>query len=101
MTEGLSSFRVWRELATPFLCVGWAEMQGAGQGQKQIPCGNDRKKGKNKGKGKGSSRFPAGMTERKARTKAKARATAKADRFAGMDSDASEDGGGAGRPVGR
>jgi hypothetical protein len=36
------------------------------QEQKQIPCGNDRKKCK----GNDNSRFPKGMTERKARTKA-------------------------------
>jgi hypothetical protein len=34
------------------------------QRKKQIPRGNDRKKGK--GKGNGRSRFPEGMTERKA-----------------------------------
>jgi hypothetical protein len=33
--------------------------------QQQIPSGNDRKKDK----GKDRSRFPAGMTERKARAK--------------------------------
>jgi hypothetical protein len=31
---------------------------------KQIPCGNDRQKGK------GQSRFPAGMTDKKAKGKA-------------------------------
>ena len=44
-----------------------------GGGEKQIPCGDDRKKsngnGKSKGNGNGNdrSRSPAGMTERKAR----------------------------------
>ncbi|MEO7028585.1 MAG: hypothetical protein ABI147_04200 [Acidobacteriaceae bacterium] len=42
------------------------------QDKQQVPFGNDRKKSKGKGKGnsKGNSRFPAGMTERKARAKA-------------------------------
>jgi hypothetical protein len=43
-------------------------------GEKQIPFGNDRKKSK----GKSNSRFPSGMTERKARARARARATARA-----------------------
>ena len=37
--------------------------------EKQILKGNDRKKGS--GKGKGRSRFPRGMTERKAKAKEK------------------------------
>jgi hypothetical protein len=37
--------------------------------QKQIPFGDDRKKGKSNGKDE--SRFPAGLTEREARAKAK------------------------------
>jgi hypothetical protein len=51
-----------------------------GKGEKQIPCGNDRKKGKGKSRGealgekgrkaKARSRFPAGMTEKKAKVKA-------------------------------
>jgi hypothetical protein len=43
--------------------------------EKQIPGGNDRKKGNGKGKGKRRSRFPEGMIERKA----KARTIALAD----------------------
>jgi len=38
------------------------------QKQQQIPCGNDSKKGKSNGKN--NSRFPAGMTDRKARATA-------------------------------
>ena len=41
----------------------------ARQGKKQIPGGNDRKKGT--GNGKGRSRFPRGMTERKAKATAR------------------------------
>jgi hypothetical protein len=44
---------------------------GQGQQKKQIPCGNDKQKseGNNKDKGKSNrrSRFPAGMTNEKAR----------------------------------
>jgi hypothetical protein len=40
--------------------------------QQQISFGNDRKK--SKGMGKSNSRFPAGMTDRKARAWAKATA---------------------------
>jgi len=40
--------------------------------KKQIPGGNDRKKGK--GKNEGNSRFPEGMTAGKARATAKANA---------------------------
>jgi hypothetical protein len=43
------------------------------QRQKQIPFGNDNKKSKDNGK----SRFPSGMTTRKAKATAIARATAK------------------------
>ncbi len=55
---------------------------GEKQGQKQIPCGNDKRESKGKGrsrfpagmtngkgKGKGKSRFPAGMTNRKGKGK--------------------------------
>jgi hypothetical protein len=44
--------------------------------EKQIPCGNDRKKGKgnDKSNDRSRSRFPAGMTERKARATTKAEA---------------------------
>jgi hypothetical protein len=45
--------------------------------EKQIPCGNDRKKSYDKGKSR--SRFPAGMTERKARATTKATTKAEAD----------------------
>jgi hypothetical protein len=48
--------------------------------KKQIPGGNDSKKGKGNGEGnregKGRSRFPEGMTERKARASANTTATA-------------------------
>jgi hypothetical protein len=43
-------------------------LQVQGQRQQQIPCRNDRKKSKGNDNGNGNSRFPAGMTERKART---------------------------------
>ncbi len=70
------------------------------QEKKQIPCGNDNKKSKNKSNRKGKSkskskgksksksksksngkrrsRFPAGMTNRRAKTRAKTRAKARA-----------------------
>jgi hypothetical protein len=41
-------------------------------GEQQIPFRNDRKKGK--GNGKDKSRFPSGMTERKAKATAKTKA---------------------------
>jgi hypothetical protein len=63
--------------------------KGKRQRKKQIPGGNDRKKGKGK-KGKGRSRFPQGMTERKARAKGGAREgetiDAVADRLCNHDS---------------
>ena len=46
--------------------------------QKQIPKGNDGKKSKDNYKSNNRSRFPRGMTERKAKAKAKARAKARA-----------------------
>jgi hypothetical protein len=68
------------------VCV--RSVSGEGQKKKQIPGGNDRKKGRGKdngrsrfregmtakkgnGKGNGRSRFPEGMTERKATARAK------------------------------
>jgi hypothetical protein len=53
----------WRDGSTAF-------------GKQQIPFRNDGKKGKGNSKGKGYSRFPSGMTERKATTTARAKATA-------------------------
>jgi hypothetical protein len=51
-----------------------------GSAEQQIPCGNDNKKDNGKSKGGGGeedkSRFPAGMTTRRATAKAKAMATA-------------------------
>ena len=47
---------------------------GEDAGEQQIPFGNDNKKGK--GKNKSYSRFPAGMTTRKAKTKATTKAAA-------------------------
>jgi hypothetical protein len=38
--------------------------------EQQIPRGNDKQKGKSKGNDKDRSRFPSGMTERKATAKA-------------------------------
>ncbi len=51
---------------------GWVVAEDAGEQQQQIPFGNDKQKSKNKNKC--NSRFPAGMTTRKA--KARARTTA-------------------------
>jgi len=44
--------------------------------QKQIPFGNDKQKGKGNYKSKGNSRFPLGMTNKKATATTKARAKA-------------------------
>jgi hypothetical protein len=48
------------------------DLRGHGTKQQQIPFGNDRQK--NKGNSKSRSRFPPGMTDRKARATAKATA---------------------------
>jgi len=48
------------------------EWWGRGK-KKQIPKGNDSKKGNGNSKGKRRSRFPEGMTERKATATAKAK----------------------------
>jgi hypothetical protein len=67
---------------TGTVTISYGERQLQGQRQKQVPCGNGRKKssGKSNGNGKsnsngksksnGKSRFPAGMEERKATAKA-------------------------------
>jgi len=53
--------------------------------REQIPFRNDRQKGKGKGRGKGkgkrkyNSRFPSGMTDRKARATAKAKENTTSD----------------------
>jgi hypothetical protein len=49
--------------------------------QTQVPCGNDRKKGKGNSSGNDNSRsrFASGMTERRARATAAATTTAEAD----------------------
>ncbi len=49
-----------------------------GEGQKQIPFGNDNKKSKDKGNCYGKSRCLVGMTTRKATAKATTRAWTKA-----------------------
>jgi hypothetical protein len=48
------------------------ESVGGAAGEKQVPCGNGRKKSKSNNKC--NSRFPAGMEERKARATASATA---------------------------
>jgi len=54
-------------------CGGSAEERRTRNGKKQIPFGNDRKKGNSNSNSNGRSRFPSGMTERKATATAKAR----------------------------
>jgi len=44
-----------------------------GEGGKQIPFGNDSKKGKGNSNCKDRSRFPSGMTAREAKARAKAK----------------------------
>jgi hypothetical protein len=80
--------RAPRDLRIPGLFVFGARVRCGWE--QQVPFRNDRQKGKGKGKdnskgrgkgkgnsqskGKGNSRFPAGMTDRKARAKATATA---------------------------
>jgi hypothetical protein len=60
-------------------CKGSGEERRTSNGKKQIPCGNDRKKGKSKGNGKGNNKcngngkkqIPGGSDRKKGKSKGK------------------------------